>query len=70
MPRARLPIRAKTVEDWNIKRGDEVAVRGSPYRLLSEFKAETSSYLARVLIKFHYAFGPLKRATIESTCQR
>src|SRR4030095_2739453 len=33
-----------------------------------EFKAETSSYLARALIKFHYAFGPLKRSTIDTSC--
>ncbi len=60
-------VYAKPVEDRNIKRGDKVAVRCSADRLLSEFKAETSSYFPRVLVKFHYAFGPLKRATIDAS---
>ena len=54
----------------NIKRGDKVAVRSSADRLLSEFKAETRSYLSRVMVKFHYAYGPLKRATIDASVNR
>ncbi len=60
-------IYSKPVEDRYIKRGDKVAVRRSTDRLLSEFKAETSSYVPRVLVKFHYAFGPLERATIDAS---
>ncbi len=64
-------VYSKPIEDRNIKRGDKVAVRSSADRLLSEFKAETGSYGPRVLVKFHYAFGPLERATIDASvnCQ-
>ena len=60
----------KPIKDRNIKRCDKVAVRSSADGLLSELKAETSSYLPRLLVKFHYAFGPLKRATIDPSINR
>lgn len=42
-------IYSKSIENRNIKRGDKVAVRRSTDRLLSEFKAERSSYPSRVV---------------------
>ena len=63
-------IYSKPVQDRYIKRGDKVAVRRSTDRLLSEFKVETSSYVPRVLVKFHYACSPLKRATVDASVNR
>jgi hypothetical protein len=63
-------VNSKPVEDRDIKRCDKVAVRSSADGLLSELKAETSSYPRALLVKFHYAFGPLKRATIDPSINR
>jgi hypothetical protein len=61
-----IPIRAETIQDGNIQSSDEVAVRRSADRSFSEFKTETSCYFPRVLIKFHNAFSPFKRTTIDA----
>src|SRR5688572_20759042 len=60
-------LNSKSIEDRNIKCCDKVAVRSSADRLLPELKTETSSYLPRLPVKFHYSLGPLQRTTIETT---